>query len=80
MIFLQIQKNNMKQKMNQLLREDYRNLQKEDYDILKMMKNLNEDLSKIASEKYNNYINADTMYERNIYRTQWVNYVISNQL
>jgi hypothetical protein len=70
----------MKQKMNQLLREDYRNLQKEDYDILKMMKNLNEDLSKIASEKYNNYINADTMYERNIYRTQWVNYVISNQL
>lgn len=62
----------------QLLREDYRHLQQEDYSLIEEMNNiLNENTRKVAQELYNKYINADNMEDREKFRNKWVN-VIKN--
>lgn len=62
----------------QLLREDYRHLQFEDYKIIELMKKLSKNKFKTAQDNYNNYLNADNMEKRDFYRSQWVNFVINN--
>lgn len=68
----------MKNNNRQLLREDYRHLQKEDYDILQQMNMLSPSDAKIAQEYYNNYINADSMEKRNMFRNKWIEHVKLN--
>lgn len=63
----------------QLLREDYRHLQQEDYKLIELMNNLPKDLKKVAQDMYNRYINADTMEYREFYRNEWKRIINENQ-